>query len=347
MKADWRTFLVESGAELDCNLVMHYGNPGQELSVALTGNVFADLSHYGLLSAHGDDALNFLQSQFSNDLRLVDDNTSQLSAYCSPKGRMLASFRVFRRGDTYYCRIPAELLEPVLERLHIYVMQASVTLEDASEALIRMGVSGPDVVEELGAVVGALPEQNNSAIHSDDMTVIRVPGEHPRFELYLATLEMAKKVWDTLNVRCAPVGINAWKLLEIEAGLPTIYPQTVDLFVPQMANMQLVEGVSFKKGCYPGQEIVARMQYLGKLKRRMYLVRIETDAALKPGDELFECADAEQSVGRIADAQLHPDGGYAALAVIQISSAAGGDICLQGRDGANVRFDSLPYSFED
>ena len=138
----------------------------------------------------------------------------------------------------------------------------------------------------------------------------------------------------------------AWGLLEILTGLPSVYAANSEQFVPQMANLQLVDGVSFKKGCYPGQEIVARMQYLGTLKRRMYLGRIATDEPVLPGASLFSAGDGEQAAGRVVDAQPHPDGGQAALAVLQISAAEAGDLHLGASDGPAFSLESLPYAFE-
>jgi len=346
MKSNWKAFLADAGAEFIANDTLHYGNPVREREVALSGTVFSDLSFLGVIAAHGADSESFLQSQLSNDLSAVTDNSHQLSAYCNPKGRIIGLSRIFRSGDDYYLRLPSDTLESVLQRLRMYVLRAAVTLEDASNNFICIGVSGETAAAELAEVAGRVPEQANQAHHTGDLTVLSVPGIHPRFEVYAGSLETAKKLWDALNVRAAPVGTAAWRLLEILAGIPSIYATTADLFVPQMANLQLVDGVSFKKGCYPGQEIVARMQYLGTLKRRMYLGRIETDSVPLPGDALFKSTDKAQAIGRIVDAQSHPDGGVAALAVLQISAAEADDVHLAATEGAAFVQQPLPYAFE-
>ncbi|MEJ2686228.1 MAG: folate-binding protein YgfZ [Gammaproteobacteria bacterium] len=347
MKAEWKEFLEKAGAELCDGEVATYGNPDQELSIALTGDVFADLSHQGLIAVHGAEAETFLQGQVSNDIRQVDDTHSQLSSYCSPKGRMLASFRAFRRGDTYYLRMPASLVDTTMKRLRMFVLRAQVTLDDASNTFVQIGVSGPGVSEPLQDFFGAVPDAVDQAVQAQECTLIRVPGGHPRYEIY-GPLEMMRKLWDTLNVRSAPIGSTAWALLDIMAGIPVIYPATADAFVPQMANMQLIGAVNFKKGCYPGQEVVARTQYLGKLKRRMYLGRLAAEQAPAPGDELFSPGTGtEQSVGRIVDARPHPDGGYALLAVIQIASAEGDTLHYGALDGPVMELLALPYPFAD
>lgn len=346
MKTEWKEFLTNAGAEFDADgKVLSYGNPERERKVALTGNVFADLSHYSLVAIHGEDARDFLQGQFSNDLRRIDGEHSLLNAYCSPKGRMLANFRVFRHGDSFYLHMPSSMVEATVKRLRMYVMRSRVTIEDRVDTFISIGLSGPGAEDELARATGVTPPDTVDGVsRNDQLLIIRVPGIHPRFQLY-AGMDSARKAWNALNVDCAPVGAGAWNLLEIQAGLPTILPETVEAFVPQMANMQLLDGVSFKKGCYPGQEVVARMQYLGKLKRRMYLARVQGGEPPRPGQDLFDARGDDQSVGKVVDAELHPDGGHTLLAVVQIASVEQGEVRLGAKDGAALEFHSLPYPF--
>ena len=347
MKTDWKTFLTDAGAEFQADKILHFGNPVQEREVALSGLVFTDLDYLGVIAVHGAEAGNFLQAQLSNDIRNCSENSSQLSAFCTPKGRILGLMRIFRHGDTYYLRLPADSLEAVLQRLRMFVLRADVTLEDVSNNFCCIGVNGADATEEVRTAAGNAPAQSNQVLHTGTLSIIRVPGLAPRFEVYANSLEAARDFWDSLNVRGAPVASQAWRLLEIQAGIPTIFAKTSELFVPQMVNLQLVDGVNFKKGCYPGQEIVARMQYLGTLKRRMYLGHIDQDAAVSPGDGLYQAEGDEQVIGRIVDAQPHPDGGQLALAVLQINSANSGDVRLGDANGALFLQQPLPYSFED
>jgi len=345
MKTDWKAFLADAGAEFEGDIVLHYGNPEREQEVTLSGMVFADLSHYGVISASGGDAESFLQGQLSNDIKNVTERHSQLSAYCTPKGRTLGLLRIFIKKESYYLRLPGALLEDVLNRLRKYVIIADVALGDASDETLRIGVSGESATRELAAIT-AIPEQENDVVHADGLTILRIPGIHPRFEIHAASLEDATRLWDSLNVRGAPVGLPAWRLLDILAGLPEIYPETAELFVPQMLNLQLIGGISFKKGCYPGQEIVARMQYLGTLKRRMYLGQVDSDQPCLPGDALYSATGGEQAVGRIVDAQPHPDGGQSALAVIQTSAAESDDLHIGSAAGPRFECRGLPYPLE-
>lgn len=343
MNLEWKAFLHRNGAEFDGqDSVISFGNPERELSVALTGTVFADLSRNGLLAVRGKDAESFLQGQFTNDVVHLNEGRSQLNGYCSPKGRLLANFRIWRDADGFLLSLPRTMLESLTKRLQMFVMRSAVTLEDASERWVRIGVSGPDAAAELGAAIERLPADVDALTRSGEFTVLRLPGVQPRYEVH-GPLEAMQKLWDALNVRGAPVGGDAWDLLDILAGIPTILPETADAFVPQMVNYQLVGGVSFKKGCYPGQEVVARMQYLGKLKRQMYLARITAERAPRPGDDVYTPDDAEQSAGKIVNASPHPDGGYRALVVVQIASRDTGAVHLGGSDGPLLEFQDLPY----
>jgi hypothetical protein len=347
MKTEWKAFLADAGAEFANDAVTHFGNPELEQEVALTGLVFADLDFHGVIAAHGGDAGTFLQSQLTNDISRLDASGNQLNAYCTPKGRIMGLMRVFRRDDIWYLRLPTDTLEAVLQRLRMFILRAAVTLEDVSGNFIRIGVAGEAAPAELLAVTGMIPDRPGQTVITDKLVILRVPGILPRFEVYADSLDAARSLWDSLNVRGAPVGSSAWRLQEILAGIPNVYAATTEMFVPQMTNLQLVDGVSFKKGCYPGQEIVARMQYLGTLKRRMYLGSLEMADVPLPGDPLFSGSDNEQPVGRIVDAQPHPDGGQSTLAVIQIRYAEQDDVHLGASNGPAFSRQPLPYAFAD
>lgn len=347
MKPDWKDFLSDAGAEFDeRGIVASFGNSERELRVVTAGKILCDLSHLGLISAHGADTQTFLQGQLTNDVRQVNEKHSQLTAYCNPKGRMLAIMRLFQRDDTYYLQLPETILEPILKRLRMFVMRSEVDLEDASDALVRIGVSGPGVDGDLREALGGAPEHENDVMQQGDLTVMRIPGPHPRFEI-AGELDAIRKLWDQLNVRAAPVGTKHWGLLDILAGVPSVNVETSEAFVPQMANLELVNGVSFQKGCYTGQEVVARSQYLGKLKRRMYRAHVDSDETPTRGAELFDATDKSgQAAGKIVEVQTHPDGGFELLAVVQIGSAAAGALHLGAADGPSVELRELPYAFE-
>lgn len=346
MKQEWLEFLEQAGAEIDNNKVNHFGNPDSELRVLHTGLVMADLSHLGLISAYGDDASTFLQGQLTNDINQVDLEHSQLSAYCTPKGRILSNFRIFKRQETYYLRLPQEQLESSLKRLQMFILMSKITMEDSTDSLVHIGISGPDADKHLQQFIPQIPDQDDGVSQCNDYTVIKLAGPHPRFEVY-GELEPMTHLWQHMDVHAAPIGADAWSMLDILAGIPNIYPETSEAFVPQMINLQVINGVSFKKGCYTGQEVVARMQYLGKLKRQMYRIHIDTHNPVNPGDALYAAdTTSGQGTGTIVDARPVPDDGYEALAVINISDAEQGGLKLTDENGPAITIKQLPYSLE-
>ena len=347
MKPEWLEFLKNAGAEIEDNKVISFGNFNHEQRIIHTGPVLCDLSHQGLISVDGEDATDFLQGQLTNDVRDVSEQHSQLSAYCTHKGRMLANFRIFKRDNSYYLRLPLSLLEPTLKRISMFILMSKVSIKNNSNALVRFGLSGPTADEQLSSLIPDLPKEVDDAIQVDGYTVIKCPGLHPRYEIY-GELSPMQKLWSNLDVHAAPVGAAAWEMLDIQAGIPTIYPETSESFVPHMTNMQVINGVSFQKGCYTGQEVVARMQYLGKLKRRMFRIKVDTDNIVNPGDKLFNAdSSSAQGAGQIVSAEQDPDGGYSALAVVNISDTESGKLQLHDENGPCISVEDLPYTIEE
>jgi hypothetical protein len=346
MNDDWKNFLAQQGAVFEGSRVVHFGDAQAERREALQAHILCDLSHLGLIGVSGDEAQSFLQNQFCNDVRLVTPELSQLNGYCNPKGRALAVFRLFQREGRYYLRLPAEILDATLSRLRMFVLRSKVTLENASPALARMGYAGPEAEQRLAAAVGAAPAAVNGVVHHGGLTIMRIPGPHARFEIYGDTAALST-LWNRLKSDARPVGQGAWNLLDIHAGIPEIVTATREEFVPQMINLHSIDGLSFKKGCYPGQEIVARTYYLGKLKRRMYRAHIDTAAVPQPGDALVaEGSESGQGVGQIVRAEPAPDGGVEVLAVIEIASAEGRRVSLAKEPGAALALQMLPYTVD-
>jgi len=349
---DWTEFLTSQSAHWENDRVTHFGQtPNNTLNekraalAALTDSdthILCDLSHYGLIQACGAEAENFLQNQFCNDVRNISPLQSQLNAYCTPKGRILAFFRLFQRDDCYYLRLPQEILEPTLNRLRMFVMMSKVILEDASDVLPRIGFSGPQAAQLLNKHVDAVPTTADAVTQTNGLSIICIqPGT--RFEI-VGNTEDISTLWTKLSDQATPVGDGSWELQDIHAALPEVVSETQEDFVPQMLNLQGVNALSFKKGCYPGQEIVARMHYLGKLKRRMFLAHTAEDVTVSPGDALFaEGSTSGQGVGKVVRAQANPDGGTDLLAVIEIKSAEQLSLRLNNVDGPLLKLLELPY----
>lgn len=346
MKTEWKTFLENAGAVVENGSVLDFGNPVRELRVVNTGSIITDLSHMGLIAIYGDDASDFMQGQFTNDINEVNTTHSQLNGMCNPKGRMLAIFRVFQRSDTWYLQIPQDILEETIKKLRMYVLRSKVTIEDATDTFVRIGLSGPNAESQLKDVTKQIPESVNDVLQIDNLTLFRIPGVNPRFVI-VGEMDAMQKLWGKLDVHAAPVGADVWTLINIYAGIPTIYKPTMDMFVTQSINFEVVGGVNFKKGCYTGQEIVARMHYLGKPKQRLYLAKTDVKEIPQPGTALYAKDSAnKQAVGHIVDIKAAPDGKHALLATIKIEQANKHEICIGSVDGSVIQLDELPYAIE-
>jgi hypothetical protein len=344
MNANWLHWLAARGAVLADAQVLHFGKPEQEAAATVEQSIITDLSHYGLLQVEGADAAPFLQNQTGNDVRMVDPRHSQLSSYSSPKGRMYAVFRLLRVNDAFILRMPADLIAAVHRRLQMFVLMSKVKLSAAGDNWIRLGIAGPAAEAALRNELAAVPPAVNAVALHDSTLITRVPGTQ-RYEIY-GPPEAMEALWQRLSSSLTPVGRDAWPLLDILNGIPTVYARTSEHFVPQMANLQLIDALSFKKGCYPGQEVVARMQYLGKLKRRMYRFEFEAATAPEPGTEIVALIDgAPHETGEIVDARPLGKQRYTALAVLQSSNLTQ-PLRLRDGGGAALSLQALPYTVE-
>lgn len=366
MNPAWQTFLQQQGALVQNNIVQHFGdlpfgNLSDELAATQTQTVLCDLSQFGTLKVSGADAQSFLQNLLSSDVSAVNVQHAQLSSLNSPKGRMIASFLIWQNGADYYLQLPVNLCAAIQKKLSMYVLRAKVKIEDTSTQIVSLGMAGEHAAILLQQHFGDLPPSDFSAQQLDHGNIIRLGAQ--RFQINIAVTH-AIELWQKLSaksqsVSAQTVGSPCWNWLQIRAGIPVILSATQEQFVAQMVNLELIGGVSFKKGCYPGQEIVARMQYLGKLKRRMYLAHIdwthsETNSTPTPqaqdipeaGDELYSADMEEQACGMIVNAAPAPGGGYDVLAVVQISSQAAQTVHWRSLQGATLEFMSLPYSLE-
>jgi folate-binding protein YgfZ len=335
----WQESLSQRGAIFDDIEVSGFGDAAAELAAARDAAVLCDLAPFATLRVAGPDAEAFLQGQLTNDVTTLDPGASQYSAVCSPKGRVLANFLLRRIDATgFELLLPMPLLAPIRQRLRMFVLRAKVTLEDASTTSVRIGIGGPAAPEVIEAVCGSVPPVHHSATVSGGL-LLQLP--RARFMAFVAP-ESAAALWDELAARARPAGFSCWRWLLIRAGLPVIVPPTQDQFIPQAINWEVVGGVSFQKGCYTGQEIVARTQYLGRLKERTVLAHAEA-SALSPGARLFSASFGDQPCGTVVNAASAPGGGSDLLAVVQIAARESGDLRLAA-DGP--RLSVLPLAYE-
>ena len=341
MNSIWHDFLRLQGAVIQDGVVQHFDNAPTELETTRDGTILCDLGQFGTLKVGGEDAPTFLQSLLSSDVSEVGAQHAQISSLNSPKGRVLASFLIWRSEADYFLHLPHGLCAAIHKRLSMYILRAKVKIEDVSEQQICIGLAGEGAAALLQQTFGSVPQADWAAELHDNANIIRVDTQ--RFQINTSA-QHAPALWQKFSTSARPVGSYCWDWLNIRSGIPVILTATQEQFVPQMINLELIGGVSFKKGCYPGQEIVARMQYLGKLKRRMYLAHIEENAVPQPGDELYSTDMEGQACGMVVNATPAPDGGCDLLAVVQISSRETHTVHLQSLQGTALQFLQLPYS---
>jgi tRNA-modifying protein YgfZ len=343
MNPHWLTHLEQQGAQFADGRVAHYGDPVGERDALHRGPVLCDLSHDGLILVSGEDAAAFLHNQLSNDVLALREGDAQHTSWCSPKGRMLVSPLLWRGKQGYFLQLPRALQAAIQKRLQMFVLRSKVKLEDVSDQWIRIGV-GYDHLDAnspkspIHAVFGAVPDTLQS-IHETRGRVIAVSPT--RYECIIHP-DHAVTVWNALAAHARKAGVSSWDLLAIRDGIIDVRTETQDQFVPQMANYELIGGVNFKKGCYPGQEIVARTQYRGILKRRMARVLIEDTTPPKLGESVFTAEFGDQAAGYVANVASAPHGGFEALVVAQIEGIKSDKMTLS--DGRALRVTSLPYA---
>jgi len=310
-----------------------------ELAKPLSG--VSPLPHLGVIRASGSEAANFLHNQLTNDVLLMKTSEAHLAAFCNAKGRMQASFVVYKRSaDEILLICRRDLIAQTVKRLSMFVMRAKAKLSDASDDFQLLGLAGEAMspfLSELGFAAGSqvAPWQRLAAGPADVLTLYPALGQ-PR-ALWLAPQDAASPVGPELSA-------NLWQVGEVMSGIAWVEQATFEAFVPQMLNYESVDGVNFKKGCYPGQEIVARSQFRGTLKRRAFIV--QCPVPMTAGQEVFSSLDATQPCGLIA--QAAQDGAVCvAIAELQLAATENTSLHLEATDGAVLHLLPLPYVLRD
>ena len=287
----------------------------------------------GVIRVSGEEAASFLQGQLTQDVALLGLSEARLAAFCNAKGRMQASFVVFKRSpDDILMVCSRDILPATLKRLSMFVMRAKAKLSDASDEFTLHGLAGEAVTHQGGDVSRVWSKTDTN---TDTASLVVLPSAD----------STARALW------CAPAGtpppvlpaieLSQWQWLSVRSGIAMITQPIFEAFVPQMLNYESVGGVNFKKGCYPGQEIVARSQFRGTLKRRAYIVH--ASAPLSVGQEVFHSADAEQPCGLVAAAAPAPAGGFDAIVSIQTAAAIDGSLTVVSASGPVLALLPLPY----
>lgn len=283
----------------------------------------AKLDACGLLRVQGADARAFLHAQLTADIAQLPADRARRAGWCSAKGRLLATFLVIPHADGFLLQLARDLAAPIARRLAMYVLRAKVSIDDRSESWTQHGVWGEDAARELAALGLAVPQEELAVASREGKVLVRLGPER-----FLLLGEVG------LQANAEP---QEWMLQDIRAGIPWISAATQDQLLPQMVNFEVIGGVDFRKGCYPGQEVVARAQYRGAVKRRMY--RLGTSTALKPGQSVFCDAHPEEPAGLVVNAA---DG--EALAVLASAAIESGSPIRVSPGGEALAMLPLPYS---
>jgi folate-binding protein YgfZ len=317
----------DNTAMIDLNFSVALNGPNGELAV---------------IRARGADAGSFLQGQLTQDVLLMKPTEARLAAWCSAKGRMLASFVVCKLAqDEFLLILSRDVLATTLKRMKMFVLRAKCELTDATAEMAVEGLLGQAAQDAPNAMNLVAPRADwmPAGVQNDSQMLVGLPPG------YVSAGPVARALLIRFN-QAAPAAeaerVAAWNALEISSGIARLSAAVSEAFVPQMLNYESVGGVNFKKGCYPGQEVVARSQFRGTLKRRAYIVTCS--AALQTGQEVFDAREPDQPCGQVAQAAAHPAGGFVAIVSMQISASDSPTLHVGAPDGALLQMQALPYA---
>jgi hypothetical protein len=315
--------------------------PSAALAAARDAAVCCDLAPLAVLAIGGSDAASFLNGQISIDTRHFPAGACRHASFNSPKGRMLANFVLWRTDADpagFRALLPADIAEAVRKRLGVYVLRSKVTLADDSAACARVGLGGPRAARTLQRAIGVAPAPFTTA-SAGDATALGLPGG--RF-VVLGPTSAIDAVRGALAADVVEGDYAVWQWLTLRAGVPVVTAATQDAFVAQTANWDALGGIDFQKGCYTGQEIIARMQYLGRLKERAHIFHAD-GAPAAAGTRLFNAAFGDQPCGTVVNAAPAPDGGSDLIAIVQLAALEHGDTRLGDPTGLALEPLPLPY----
>ncbi len=306
MQDTWQNFLKEQGAIIQDNGSIEFDNSDLDIS---TASIVSPLSGFALLAISGNDRHAFLHGQFINDLNLINNPAAQLSAWCNPKGQVITNFIIINTGISYLLIFKQELKEYVEKRLNMFIMRSGVTIENISESSPLVGLANIKDISSLGLDI---PTNAGEVLAVDGLVIICHPDNSGRY-LITGSIDALTRKLPELNK--SYTSCSVWELFDILAGLPWITAATQEQFLPQMLNLDALKSLSYQKGCYPGQEVVARLHYRGEVKKRLQLIKSKHE--LHIGDNIY-LNQSEGKAGTIVNLAKHPDGNYYGLAVIDL-----------------------------
>jgi folate-binding protein YgfZ len=328
---------------------LHDSFSGASAAPFARGGIYARLDAFGVIDVSGDDAGVFLHNQLTNDIQTLDTATARLAGYCTPKGRLLATLLAWRSAQGISLLLSADLAADIQKRLSMFVLRSKARLVDVSADTVVTGLAG-DVGGAVATLFAAMPETVYGKTEAEAGTLLRLPNALGRARLlWIARRDVYAAHAGALGGALRGVAPAVFDWLEVHAGVPRVTEATREQFVPQMINLEALGAVNFRKGCYPGQEIVARSQYRGTIKRRAMLASVAAAdaAAARPGTELFDAADPGQPCGMVVNAAPNPAGGVDCLVEIKLTARENDAVRLGAPDGPALGFMALPYALPD
>jgi len=341
MSPVWQEFLMTQGAVFEAGRLLNF--PGNETRTI--DNIVTDLSHLALIEISGDDAEEFLHGQFTINIYHLQKHLLKFSAWCNPKGQVRATFFIYRHDDGFTVLLPAELKESFVKQLQMYILRSDVELLDKSDEKIRIGLNTQNAAFLVG-LINSDPEQQGGTKIYNDLHYLRIvsQGDEKNTHRYIliGSIDEQITLWKELVKHVTPVGTSVWELLDIQAAYPWITTQTTQKFLPQILNLDLIDGLDYQKGCYPGQEIIARLHFRGQLKRSLYLATCAHESCPESGNQVS--ANDKQIVGTVINAQTSQDESYL-LAVIDNNSIEN-KLSLRTPGVPELSMHRLPYGKE-
>jgi len=329
MNPDWQIFLSTQAVSVN--------------ESTATQEFISDLSHLSIIEITGQDAVEFLNGQFTINIKQLAKNHLQFSAWCNPKGQVKTTFFIYRHKTGFNILLPAELKDSFLKQLQMYIMRANVKLIDKSDVLVRVGIQTNNN-KLLAESTGSLPEQEGGITIQNGLHCLHTFSSENNSQRYIfiGSIEKLTNLWQEFLRHSTAMDTATWKLLDIQAGYPWLSQQTTEKLLPQMLNLDLIDGLDYQKGCYPGQEIIARLHFRGQLKRSLYLATCSVDVRPEIADRLY-ANDHENSIGIVINAQVYEDK-YYLLAVIE-KELIENHLSLHEPNGAALTIQTLPYKY--
>ncbi|MDE1460449.1 YgfZ/GcvT domain-containing protein [Spartinivicinus poritis] len=341
MTTTWQSFLTKQGATFDGHLLTCFHNQ-EELSDITQQSIISDLGPQGILQVSGEGAEQFLQGQLTCDVKALPDNTLTLGACCNNKGRMLTNFYLLRLPNHFWLIMDRNLVDSMIEELKKYCAFFKAEMLNVTDQYVSLGLTGSHIPSLLNSQQIPTPSEAGQSQSFSNQVICQLPSQLHRYQVWLTTAT-AVQLWENLPAEVAPVSYNQWQLLDIQAGLAWVNQEARLAFIPQQFNMQVTGGISFKKGCYTGQEIVARMQYLGKQKNHLYCIQYQTDQPI-PNMTPLQSHSHTANVGHLINSAQITNNQFQALAVLQDKAVAADDLYFAKQPNEKVILLDLPYT---